>query len=132
MLELSRKDPALYRRLEAEREAKQRAKEEQMEREQNIASRQSSFCRYHKKPVDTCMTCMRTSQRNMHKRPQSGMPGSAQVAKRNNSAVPEVQNKTYNEYDRFGRELELDVCFTISKDLEDLAKQEKVAELNYM
>jgi len=46
--------------------------------------------------------------------------------------VPAVANKTYNEYDLFAKEFEMDVIYTISKDLEQMAQQEKQAEMSYM
>lgn len=36
------------------------------------------------------------------------------------------------EYERFKNAFEMDVVFTISKDLEEVALQEKQAEMNYM
>lgn len=49
-------------------------------------------------------------------------PGTAQPPKRNNSsAVPEVKSNTYVEYERFKNAFEMDVVFTISKDLEEVA-----------
>jgi len=35
--------------------------------------------------------------------------------------VPEVKNSAYNEYERFKNVFEMDVVFTISKDLEETA-----------
>ena len=57
-------------------------------------------------------------------RPQSGVarPGTAQVPRRNSSAVPEVKNKAYSEYETFKLEYEADVVYTISKDLEEIAE----------
>jgi len=72
---------------------------------------------------------------SLKQRPQSGVsrPGTAQVPKRNtSSAVPEVKNSTYDEYERFKKVFEMDAVYTISKELEETAQQEKQAEMNYM
>ncbi len=46
--------------------------------------------------------------------------------------MPEVKNSTYDEYERFKNIFEMDVVFTISKELEETALQEKLKEMNYM
>ena len=45
--------------------------------------------------------------------------------------MPAVENKTYNEYEKFSKEYELDVVYTIDKDLESLANEEKFAEMSW-
>ena len=55
-------------------------------------------------------------------RPQSGKPGTAQLPRRNSSAVPAVPNKTYSDYSVFANVFEMDVVYTISKDLEHLTQ----------
>lgn len=55
------------------------------------------------------------------------------VARRNNSsAVPDVKSSTYVEYERFKNAFEMDVAYTINKDLEERAQLEKQAEISHM
>ena len=62
----------------------------------------------------------------------SGKPGSAQAVRRSGSAVPAVQNKTYEAYKKFAEAFEIDVVYTINNDLEELAADEKKEEMSYM
>ena len=135
-MQLNKEDPAAYRKILVEREAKAKAQEEQAIRDANIANRATASCRYHKKPVETCNTCQRSTTMTFSKRPSSGAvrPGTAQQpARRNSSAVPEMKSAgAYADYENFGKAYEMDVVYTISKELEDSANQEKQAEMSYM
>ena len=105
----------------AERQAKQEAKEKQMLREQNIAAKGGSSTL--KKPI-------RPGSQTLGGQPNR--PGTAQVPRRKSSAVPgAVKTQAYSDYEKFKNEYELDVVFTINKDLEESAQQEKLAEMNY-
>ena len=87
---------------------KEKEREEKLLREQRIAMKRS------------------TMSFNKPQRPQSGVqprqrPGTATVAKRTSSAVPEVKSQAYVDYDKFKKCFEMDVVFTIAKDIEEVA-----------
>ena len=95
----------------AERQAKQEVKEKQMLREQNIAAKGGSSTL--KKPIRPGSQTLGAPNR----------PGTAQVPRRKSSAVPgAVKTQAYSEYEKFKNEYELDVVFTINKDLEESAQ----------
>ena len=84
-----------------------------------------------------CFDCFQQTQDkagSMRQRPNSAaVPGgSAGAPRRNPSAVPQAKKNPNPEYEVFGKAFEMDVVYTISKDLEEIANEEKNAELNLM
>ena len=70
----------------------------------------------------------------MRQRPNSAAvpSGSAGGPRRNSSAVPQAKKNPNPEYEVFKKVFEMDVIYTIGKDLEEIANEEKNAELNLM
>ena len=69
----------------------------------------------------------------MRQRPNSAaVPGGSAAGPRRNSAVPQAKKNPNPEYEVFKKVFEMDVIYTIGKDLEELANEEKFAEMNLM
>ena len=69
----------------------------------------------------------------MRQRPNSAaVPGGSAGVPRRNSAVPQAKKNPNPEYEVFKKVFEMDVIYTIGKDLEEIANEEKNAELNLM
>ena len=138
MADLAKVDPAAARRKQLEMQKKAEAKREAVERAQRLQEKSATFGKVTQSTLKRPQSgAARTAQGKDWKPPglhskemQQSTKGGAVAA-----AVPDLpktENFAYFAYDNFKDEFELDVIYSINKDLEQFAQEEAARENGYL